>query len=172
MNVTGAAESLLRRPNNMAATAEALKAVKDVVDTQAFDINKSLGLTREKQQYDSRLEALTAPGEYARKCEAEWNKMVDEVKGYFEKTVAYLGNAGFDWEESKEKAKVLTKEFAAIERQKLELRFPTAANVIGAQRQVDLSFSAGAGQFNPAELAAAAQPGPIQPARKKSSKKK
>ena len=154
------------------ASAEAFKALKDVVDTTTFDINKSLGLTREKQQYDSRLKAFTKPAEYADERAAEWNTMVGEVKGYFEKTVKYLGDAGFDWEESKEKAKALTKEFAAIERQKLELKFPTAANVIGAQRQVDLSFAAGAGQFNPAELAAAAQPGPIQPARKKSSKKK
>ena len=46
-------------------------------------------------------------------------------------------------------------------------------NVIGAQRQVDLAFNGAGGGFNPAELAAASQPGPIQPAaRKKSSSRK
>jgi hypothetical protein len=142
--------------------------------TKQFDINKSLGLTREKQQYDKRLDALTKPKEYADARTAEWNKMTTAVKTYFDDTVTYLGDAGFDWEDSKEKAKELAKQFAAIERQKLELLYPTSANVIGAQRQVDLAFGAGgaAGAFNPAEIVAAAQPGPIQPARKKSSSRK
>lgn len=149
------------------------RRVADVsAGTKQFDINKSLGLTREKQQYDKRLDALTKPKEYAEARTAEWNKMTTAVKTYFEDTVTYLGDAGFDWEDSKEKAKELAKQFAAIERQKLELLYPTSANVIGAQRQVDLAFGAGAGTFNPAEIVAAAQPGPIQPARKKSSSRK
>ena len=99
--------------------------------------------------------------------------MVGKVTGYFNETVSFLNEAGFDWEESKDKAKDLSKQFAAIERQKLELQYPTAANVIGAQRQVDLAFGdVAGGKFNPAELAAAAQSGPIQPARKKSSSSK
>ena len=158
----------------MAATLDQVRALTDGIQasTHQFDINKSLGLTREKQQYDKRLDALTTPTEYARSRGAEWDKMTTAVKTYFDSTVAYLGEAGFDWEESKDKAKELAKQFAAIERQKLELMFPTAANVIGAQRQVDLAFGAGAGTFNPAELAAAGQPGPIQLARKKSTRKK
>ena len=153
------------------ATEASLKALKDSVEPQLFDINKSLGLTREKQQYEQRLKALTDPADYSTKRGEEWDKMVAAVKKYFDDTVVYLGEAGFDWDDSKERAKALTKDFAAIERQKLELKFPTAANVIGAQRQVDLAFNGASGQFNPAELVAAAQPGPIQPARKKSARK-
>ena len=148
-------------------------AVRGVsANTKQFDITKSLGLDREKKQYDQRLKALTKPEEYGRERGAEWAAMTAAVTTYFNDTTTYLGEAGFDWEDSKEKAKELAKQFAAIERQKLELKFPTAANVIGAQRQVDLAFGAGAGAFNPAELVAAAQPGPIQPARKKASSRK
>ena len=154
----------------------ALQAVEDGLKatTHQFDINKSLGLTREKLQYDKRLKALTKPEEYAGDRTTKWNEMAGAVSTYYQDTVKYLQDAGFDWEECKDKAKDLSKQFAAIERQKLELQFPTAANVIGAQRQVDLAFNAGGGgAFNPAELAAASQPGPIQPAaRKKSSSRK
>ena len=46
------------------ATVEALKLLEDRVKTttHSFDINKSLGLTREKLQYDARLKALMKPG--------------------------------------------------------------------------------------------------------------
>ena len=157
---------------DIAALQVAVRGVN--ANTKQFDINKSLGLDREKKQYDQRLKALTEPATYGRERGVEWLAMTEAVKDYFEKTTTYLGEAGFDWEDSKEKAKDLAKQFAAIERQKLELKFPTAANVIGAQRQVDLAFGPGAaaGAFNPAELVAAAQPGPIQPARKKASSSK
>ena len=59
------------------ATVEALKALEDRINTNthSFDINKSLGLTRETLQYDSRLEALTTPAQYARKRGEEWGRM-------------------------------------------------------------------------------------------------
>ena len=47
----------------------------------------------------------------------------------------------------------LTAEMAKIERMKLELVFPTNANIIGAQATVHNAY---AGSFNPAELTAAA----------------
>ncbi len=141
--------------------------------THQFDINKSLGLTHEKLQYDQRLKALTKPTEYAEAREGVWNDMVGKVTTYFNDTVTNLNAAGFDWEESRDKAKDLARQFAAIERQKLELQYPTAANVIGAQRQVDLAFTdPTGGTFNPAEITAAASTGPIQPARKKAPSRK
>ena len=82
------------------ATEASLKSLKDSVEPQLFDITKSLGLTREKQQYDSRLKALTDPTAYAKDRETEWKSMVSEVKIYFNATVNYLSEAGFDWEES------------------------------------------------------------------------
>ena len=81
--------------------------------------------------------------------------MTAAIKAYFETTVDYLTDAGFGWDEAKEEAKKLTAEMAKIERMKLELVFPTAANVIGVQSAVHTAYSA-PGTFNPAELTAAA----------------
>ena len=80
--------------------------------------------------------------------------MTAAIKAYFETTVEYLTDAGFGWDEAKEEAKKLTAEMAKIERMKLELVFPTAANVIGVQAAVHNAY--GTGSFNPAELTAAA----------------
>ena len=85
--------------------------------------------------------------------------MAASIEDYFTTTVVYLQEAGFDWDEAKIRAKALAKDFADVERQKLELIYPTAANVIGAQGQVNNAFSGAAGQFNPSELTVAANSG-------------
>jgi hypothetical protein len=155
----------------MAEIAVALKALKSSVEGQQFHITKSLGLEREKIAYDSRLKALTKPQEYAEEREAKWKTMLEDISAYFQKTIAYLEEAGFGWDDAKGQATTLSKQFAAIERQKLELLFPTGANVIGTQRQVNLAYNA-AGSFNPAELSAAADHvTPIKAARKARKKK-
>ena len=137
---------------------------------QNYDISKSLGLDREQKAYKSRLDALTDPKTYSANREAKWNDMVKDVKAYFDKTVIYLDAAGFGWDEAKEKAKELTAEMAKIERMKLELVFPTGANIIGAQATVNTAFSGEDGKFNPAELTAAGRPGFDKP--KRASRKK
>ena len=131
-----------------------LTALKTVSDRQQFDITRSLGLEREKKAYATRREALVTPATYAGKRDTAWDAMTKDVKEYFEKTVAYLSVAGFGWDEAKDEAKKLTAEMAKIERMKLELVFPTNANIIGAQAAVHNAY--GAGTFNPAELTAAA----------------
>jgi hypothetical protein len=128
-------------------------ALKAGTERQQFDITKSLGLEREQKAYQTRLDALTAPAAYATNRKVKWDGMTTAVKKYFEDTVSYLNEAGFGWDEAKEEAKKLTAEMAKIERMKLELVFPTNANVIGAQAAVR---EAHAGSFNPAELTAAA----------------
>ena len=120
---------------------------------QQFDITKALGLEREQKAYATRLKALTDPATYAADRNTKWTAMTTDVKKYFEDTVAYLSEAGFGWDEAKEEAKKLTAEMAKIERMKLELVFPTNANVIGVQAAVRDAY---AGSFNPAELTAAA----------------
>jgi hypothetical protein len=152
--------------------AEALTKLRLDMAGQNFEITKSLGLEREKKAYDSRLKALTDPTTYADERGKKWDAMLLDISAYFDKTIGYLTAVGFGWDDAKDKAKELTKGYTAIERQKLELIYPTGANVIGAQRQVDLAYGE-AGTFNPAELTAAAQhAAPIQPARKRSSRKK
>ena len=135
-----------------------LTALKTGTERQQFDIAKSLGLERAQTAYQTRLDALTAPANYARDRKAKWDTMTSAVKTYFEDTVTYLSEAGFGWDEAKEEAKKLTAEMAKIERMKLELVFPTNANVIGAQAAVRDAYAA-PGRFNPAELTAAANTG-------------
>jgi len=148
-----------------------LTALKTVSDRQQFDITRSLGLEREKKAYATRLEALVTPATYAGKRDTAWDAMTKDVKEYFEKTVAYLNEAGFGWDEAKEEAKKLTAEMAKIERMKLELVFPTNANIIGAQATVHNAY--GPGTFNPAELTAAANTaGHIDAAPKKRAPRK
>ena len=130
-----------------------LAALKTGTERQQFDIAKSLGLEREQKAYATRLKALTEPAAYSNERKAKWDGMTTAVKKYFEDTVAYLSEAGFGWDEAKEEAKKLTAEMAKIERMKLELVFPTNANVIGVQAAVRDAY---AGSFNPAELTAAA----------------
>ena len=130
-----------------------LTALKAGTERQQFDITKSLGLEREQKAYETRLKALTDPATYSTNRKAKWDGMTTAVKKYFEDTVTYLSEAGFGWDEAKEEAKKLTAEMAKIERMKLELVFPTNANVIGAQAAVREAY---AGSFNPAELTAAA----------------
>ena len=131
-----------------------MTALQASAERQQFDITKSLGLEREQKSYQTRLDALTAPATYALARKAKWTVMTEAVKKYFEDTVTYLSEAGFGWDEAKEEAKKLTAEMAKIERMKLELVFPTNANVIGVQAAVHNAY--GAGTFNPAELTAAA----------------
>jgi hypothetical protein len=130
-----------------------LTALKAGTERQQFDITKSLGLEREQKAYATRLTALTDPATYAANRNNKWTAMTAAVKQYFEDTVTYLSEAGFGWDEAKEEAKKLTAEMAKIERMKLELVFPTNANVIGVQAAVRNAY---AGSFNPAELTAAA----------------
>lgn len=94
----------------MAATTANLKQLKEDIEgsTHQFDINKSLGLAREKLQYNQRLKALTDPKDYTEKREQAWDVMVGKVTTYFNESVAYLSAAGFDWEECKDKAKDLS----------------------------------------------------------------
>jgi hypothetical protein len=132
----------------------ALTAQKKSTERQQFDITKSLGLEREQVAYQTRLDALTDPKTYADGRKAKWTAMTEAVKKYFEDTVTYLGEAGFGWDEAKEEAKKLTAEMAKVERMKLELVFPTNANVIGVQAAVRDAY--GPGTFNPAEITAAA----------------
>ena len=129
-------------------------AQKTGLQREQFDITRSLGLEREQKAYQTRLDALTTPTAYAASRKTKWDDMTRDVKEYFEKTVAYLSEAGFGWDEAKEEAKKLTAEMAKIERMKLELVFPTNANIIGAQATVHNAY--GPGTFNPAELTAAA----------------
>ena len=130
-----------------------LTALKAGTERQQFDITKSLGLEREQKAYATRLTALTDPATYAASRKTKWDGMTAAVKQYFEDTVTYLSEAGFGWDEAKEEAKKLTAEMAKLERMKLELVFPTNANVIGVQAAVRDAY---AGTFNPAELTAAA----------------
>ena len=130
-----------------------LATLKAGTERQQFDIAKSLGLEREQKAYETRLKALTDPATYSNNRKTKWDEMTTAVKKYFEDTVTYLSEAGFGWDEAKEEAKKLTAEMAKIERMKLELVFPTNANVIGAQAAVREAY---AGSFNPAELTAAA----------------
>ena len=130
-----------------------LATLKAGTERQQFDITKSLGLEREQKAYETRLKALTDPATYSNNRKTKWDDMTTAVKKYFEDTVAYLSEAGFGWDEAKEEAKKLTAEMAKIERMKLELVFPTNANVIGVQAAVRDAY---AGSFNPAELTAAA----------------
>ena len=132
-----------------------LTALKAGTERQQFDITKSLGLEREQKAYATRLKALTEPAAYANDRKTKWDGMTAAVKQYFEDTVTYLSEAGFGWDEAKEEAKKLTAEMAKIERMKLELVFPTNANVIGVQAAVRDAYAA-PGAFNPAELTAAA----------------
>ena len=133
-------------------------AQKTGLQRQQFDITKSLGLEREQKAYQTRLDALTAPATYAANRKTKWDAMTNAVKTYFEETVTYLSEAGFGWDEAKEEAKKLTAEMAKIERMKLELVFPTNANIIGAQAAVREAYAT-PGTFNPAELTAAANSG-------------
>ena len=130
-----------------------ITTAQNAANRQQFDIAKSLGLEREQKAYETRLDALTAPATYAANRKTKWEGMTTAVKKYFEDTVTYLSEAGFGWDEAKEEAKKLTAEMAKIERMKLELVFPTNANVIGVQAAVRDAY---AGSFNPAELTAAA----------------
>ena len=132
-----------------------LTALKTGTERQQFDITKSLGLEREQKAYETRLKALTDPVTYSNNRKTKWDEMTTAVKKYFEDTVTYLNEAGFGWDEAKEEAKKLTAEMAKIERMKLELVFPTNANVIGAQAAVRDAYAA-PGKFNHAELTAAA----------------
>jgi hypothetical protein len=147
-------------------------ALKAGTERQQFDITKSLGLDREQKAYETRLNALVDPTTYSNNRKAKWDGMTTAVKKYFEDTVAYLNEAGFGWDEAKEEAKKLTAEMAKIERMKLELVFPTNANVIGAQAAVRDAYAA-PGRFNPAELTAAANTaGHIDAAPKKRAPRK
>ena len=132
-----------------------LATLKAGTERQQFDITKSLGLEREQKAYETRLKALTDPATYATNRGNKWTEMTTAVKKYFEDTVAYLSEAGFGWDEAKEEAKKLTAEMAKIERMKLELVYPTNANIIGAQATVREAYAT-PGSFNPAELTAAA----------------
>ena len=134
-------------------------ALGEATANPKFDIGKSLGLDYEKKSYERRLQALVKPEDYALARGKHWDAMSKNIEAYFNNTVDYLQAAGFDWDEAKIRGKALAKDFADVERQKLELIYPTAANVIGAQGQVNNAFSGAAGQFNPSELTVAANSG-------------
>ena len=145
---------------------------KTGLDRQEFDINRSLGLEREQKAYVTRLNALIDPKGYAEERAVAWSEMSGNVRTYFDKTIAYLTEAGFGWDEAKEEAKKLTAEMAKIERLKLELVFPTNANVIGMQSLVRTAYNE-QGMLNPAELTAAANSaGHIDAAPKKRAPRK
>ena len=145
---------------------------KTGVERQEFDINRSLGLEREQKAYVTRLNALIDPKGYAEERATGWAKMNSDIGTYFDDTIAYLTEAGFGWDEAKEEAKKLTAEMAKIERLKLELIFPTNANVIGMQSLVRTAYNE-AGMLNPAELTAAANStGHIDAAPKKRAPRK
>ena len=131
---------------------------KTGIQRQEFDITRSLGLDREQKAYVTRLNALTDPKGYATERATAWSKMTGNVRTYFDETIAYLSEAGFGWDEAKEEAKKLTAEMAKIERLKLELVFPTNANIIGTQSLVRTAYNE-QGMLNPAELTAAANSG-------------
>ena len=131
---------------------------KTGLERQEFDITRSLGLEREQKAYITRLNALVDPKGYSGQRATAWDKMTRDVRTYFDDTIAYLSKAGFGWDEAKDEAKKLTAEMAKIERLKLELVFPTNANIIGAQSLVRAAH-AEQGMLNPAELTAAAHSG-------------
>ena len=131
---------------------------KTGLERQEFDITRSLGLEREQKAYVTRMTALTNPKGYSDERGAAWGQMTENVRKYFDRTIAYLTAAGFGWDEAKDEAKKLTAEMAKIERLKLELVFPTNANIIGAQSLVRTAHHE-QGMLNPAELTAAAHSG-------------
>jgi hypothetical protein len=129
----------------MSSLAELLKKASSAelayVSTlgHAVDPIRELGLHLERKQYNTRLQALMAPDEYARERGAAFDVMVAEVQKSY--TAAYDGfiEAGLPTNMARQYALAAANNEKQVRRQVLETQYPTNANLIGDMSIVNKS---------------------------------
>jgi len=106
---------------------------------QTVDPIRELGLHLERKQYNTRLQALMAPDDYARDRGIAFDVMVDEVQKSY--TAAYDGfiKAGLPTHMAKQYALAAANNEKQVRRQVLETQYPTNANLIGDMSIVNKS---------------------------------
>ena len=129
----------------MSSLAELLKKASSAELTQvssmvnAVDPIRELGLHLEQKQYNTRLQALMAPGDYARDRGIAFGIMVDEVQKSYKAAYDGFIEAGLPTNMAKQYALAAANNEKQVRRQVLETQYPTNANLIGDMSIVNKS---------------------------------
>ena len=97
----------------------------------AVNAVRELGLELEQRQYNTRLLALTKPGEYATARQTEFQKMTDAVEKAYKSSYDGFTDAGMPHEMAKSYALAAANTEKQVRRQVLETLYPSGANLIG-----------------------------------------
>ena len=104
-----------------------------------FDPLAELGITLEEKQYASRLQALTAPGDYARDRAAAFTKMKTVVTASYDTAFKEFMKAGYSSDQAKGSALAAAEQTRRVQRLIIEQQYPSSANAIGDARTVQLA---------------------------------
>ena len=105
----------------------------------AVDPIRELGLRLEQQQYNTRLQALMAPGDYARERGAAFDAMIGHVSTSYADAYKGFIEAGLPTNMAKQYALAAANNEKQVRRQVLETQYPTNANLIGDMSIVNKS---------------------------------
>ena len=111
--------------------ANTLYAAKEKSYFDSLDPVRELGLDLEEVQRSARLLALTNPGEYEKQRKTDWDLMKTSVKDTYDHSMKMFLKSGLPTEHAKALALQTANTVKGFSRQALELKFPSAANVIG-----------------------------------------
>ena len=105
----------------------------------AVDPIRELGLRLEQKQYNTRLQALMSPGDYARERGAAFDAMIDHVSASYADAYKGFIDAGLPTNMAKQYALAAANNEKQVRRQVLETQYPTNANLIGDMSIVNQS---------------------------------
>ena len=105
----------------------------------AVDPIRELGLRLEQQQYNTRLQALMSPGDYARERGAAFDAMIGHVSTSYKDAYDGFIGAGLPTNMAKQYALAAANNEKQVRRQVLETKYPTNANLIGDMSAVNKS---------------------------------
>ena len=96
------------------------------------DIERELGIELQQKQYETRLLALTKPGDYATARKAMVDQMTEEIGLVYQQAFAEYSASGLPFEVAKQYALKSAAAKRDEKMQLIELNFPSGANAIGS----------------------------------------
>ena len=131
-----------------------------------LDPLRELGLELEHVQRSTRLLALTNPGEYEKLRDVDWGTLKTSVSDTYKSAMKQYLSVGLPVDTAKALALRSAEAIKEFSRQALELKFPSAANVIGQQVSIARSGAL------PGTISGSAEQAPAAPRRRRAAARK
>jgi hypothetical protein len=131
-----------------------------------LDPLRELGLELEQVQRSTRLLALTNPGEYEKLRDVDWTTLKTSVGNTYTEAMKQYLSVGLPVDTAKALALRSAEAIKEFSRQALELKFPSAANVIGQQVSIARSGAL------PGTISGSAEQAPAAPRRRRAAARK